>query len=410
VYKKNYFIAFAVFILTGCQPTAAPLVETAVPSPTVTITPTSTEQPAASPAVTPTLPLPTLTPSADITDRYEQARRLGRGVNLGNALEAPAEGEWGMVLQEEYFTLIHQAGFDTVRVPIRWSAHAEDEAPYTIDDAFFERVDWVIEQALVNELNVVINMHHYNELFDEPTAHQIRFIEIWKYIAERFKNKPTQLYYELLNEPHNNLTKVRWEKLMSETVTAVRRIDNVHTIIVGGADWGGIKGLLNLALPEGEENLICTFHFYDPMLFTHQGAEWVSEEYGTLGVEWPGPPETEVTPIPEAANVTWVYTWFSQYNAFPYETNPAGPKPIQSTFDWAERQRDRLDCPMWLGEFGAYGKADMQSRINWTTYVREEAESLGIPWAYWEFGAGFGVYDRENDKWNDGLLKALIPD
>jgi endoglucanase len=146
------------------------------------------------------------------------------------------------------------------------------------------------------------------------------------------------------------------------------------------------------------------------MLFTHQGAEWASGEYGTLGVIWPGPPEIKITPMPESLQVGWVNTWFSQYNAFPAETNPAGPKPVISTFEWAERLRERLDCPLWLGEFGAYSKADMQSRINWTMFVREQAESLEIPWAYWEFGAGFGIYNKEEAKWNDDLLKALIPD
>ncbi len=65
--------------------------------------------------------------------------------------------------------------------------------------------------------------------------------------------------------------------------------------------------------------------------------------------------------------------------------------------------------PLWLGEFGAYNKADMQSRINWTKFVREQAEVRGIPWAYWEFGAEFGVYDRKVQDWNKGLLEALIP-
>ena len=407
---KLILLFFTVIILTSCQSPVPTQDEVAILTPTATISPTQSAQPTPVPTVTPTLPAPTLVPNADIPDRFEQARCLGRGVNMGNALEAPVEGEWGMIIQEEYFALIHQAGFDTVRVPVRWSAHAEDTAPFTIDPTFFQRIDWVIDQAMKQELNVVINMHHYNELFDTPSAHQARFIGIWKAIASRYKDEPAQLYFELLNEPHGNLTKERWESLMTDTVLAIRRIDNSHTIIVGGAEWGGYKGLMNLALPEGEHNLICTFHFYDPMLFTHQGAEWVSKEYGTLGVTWPGPPEIEITPIPDAAKVNWVYTWFSQYNAFPYETNPAGPKPVKSTFDWVERLRERLDCPMWLGEFGVYGKADMQSRINWTAFVREQAESLGIPWAYWEFGAGFGVYDREQDKWNVGLLEALVPE
>ena len=66
-----------------------------------------------------------------------------------------------MVLRQEYFEWISEAGFDTVRVPIRWSNHAMTEPPYTVDQAFFERVDWVIENALKYDLNVVINMHHY---------------------------------------------------------------------------------------------------------------------------------------------------------------------------------------------------------------------------------------------------------
>jgi endoglucanase len=70
----------------------------------------------------------------------------------------------------------------------------------------------------------------------------------------------------------------------------------------------------------------------------------------------------------------------------------------------------RFDCPLWLGEFGAYEKADMASRARWTTFVREEAEKRGWSWAYWEFGAGFGVYDRAAEAYREALLRALIPE
>ena len=118
-----------------------------------------------------------------VPDIATQAQRLGRGVNLGNALEAPNEGEWGMVIEAEYFPLIREAGFQTVRVPIRWSAHAETEEPYTIDGAFFERVDWVIDQALDHDLNVVLDLHHYEELFADPDGHSDRFIACLLYTS-----------------------------------------------------------------------------------------------------------------------------------------------------------------------------------------------------------------------------------
>jgi endoglucanase len=114
------------------------------------------------------------------------------------------------------------------------------------------------------------------------------------------------------------------------------------------------------------------------------------------------------SPPCRSAQSIWVASWFLTYNQNPASSNPAGPAPIRASFDevaaWAAKQ----GVPLWLGEFGAYSKADMQSRINWTTFIREEAESRGISWAYWEFGSGFGVYDRAAQRWNEGLLRALI--
>jgi endoglucanase len=101
-------------------------------------------------------------------------------MNLGNALEAPGEGQWGVILKEEYFRLIKDAGFDTVRIPIRWSAHAGNRPPYSIDECFFNRVDWAVFSALGTNMNVVINIHHYEELTDRPDSQKDRFLSLWQ--------------------------------------------------------------------------------------------------------------------------------------------------------------------------------------------------------------------------------------
>jgi len=354
-------------------------------------------------------PVPTALPTEVGTVAEARAQRLGRGVNLGNALEAPNEGEWGMVIEASFFELISDAGFDTVRVPVRWSAHAETQPPFTVDARFFERVDWVIDQALAHDLNVVINMHHYDEIFVSPDEHADRFVAIWEQIARRYRDRPDTVYFEPLNEPHDVLDAGTWNTLLSRTVTALRQIDPVHTLIVGGDSWNSIAGLKTLAVPEGETNLIATFHYYEPYLFTHQGAEWGGPEVGTLGLTWPGPPLEKVEPVPDAKKVEWVRTWFLRYNQNRGADNPASSEQITRAFDEALAWSDQHGIPLWLGEFGAYSTADMDSRVRWTATVREVAEARGIPWAYWEFGAGFGVYDRDVATWRTSLLDALIP-
>ncbi len=401
--KTIILILLCALALAGCarSPTSTPMPgATATPVP-----PTDTPAPTATPTST---PHPTVTPPPTPLDRFEQGRRLGRGVNLGNALEAPSEGEWGMTLKQEFFTLIAQAGFDTVRVPIRWSAHALDEPPYTIDETFFQRVDWVIENAFANDLNVVINMHHYNPLFSDPRQHHDRFIALWRQIVLRYRDRPGNLYFEPLNEPHGGLGAAVWNKLLAETVTAIRELDKFHTVVLTGAEWGGINGLMKLDIPPGEENYVCSFHYYQPFPFTHQGAEWVNDPYST-GVEWPGPPQVKLTPSPEALEISWLKKWYKDYNDLPEKHNPCGPRAIQKDLDWALKWGEKLDCHLWMGEFGAYGKAGMDSRVRWTTFMRAEAEQRGFSWSYWEFGAGFGVYDRSMHKWNQDLLDALIP-
>lgn len=336
--------------------------------------PNPTTLPSASPSP---FPQPTPTVSPQVLDAFDQNRLLGRGVNLGNALEAPREGEWGMVLQEEYFRLIDEAGFDSVRIPIRWSTHASQTAPYTIDPAFFERVDWAVNQAIQNNLQVVINVHHYEEIFKDPNAQQERFLGLWEQIAAHYKDYPTSLVFEILNEPNNNLTSQLWNKLLAEALATIRQTNPNRNVIIGPADWNSFSNLDNLALPEDDRHIIVTFHYYLPFHFTHQGAEWAAGSDAWMGTSWDGTAE--------------------QLKAL--------EKDLDQAAKWAEKNKR----PLYLGEFGAYSKADMDSRARWTEAVARQAEARGMSWAYWEFGAGFGVYDRGSKIWIKPLLNALIP-
>lgn len=308
-------------------------------------------------------------------EAFTQAEQLGRGINFGNMLEAPNEGDWGLTLQEEYFELVKNAGFQTVRLPVRWSAHTETKPPYTIDEKFFARVDWAIQQAMQRGLNIVINTHHYQELMTNPTQERPRFAAMWKQIAERYKNYPASVIFELYNEPNAMSDKI-WNQIAAETLQVVRASNPTRNVIIGGIDYNSVNGLLALRLPEEDKHIIATFHYYLPFEFTHQGAHWVVGSDAWRGKTWGTSNDKTLV----------------DYDIFRVR-------------EWAEK----YNRPLWLGEFGVYREVDKDARVKWTQYVASEMSKKKINWAYWDFAADFAVYDRAQNAWVEPILKALIP-
>ena len=105
--------------------------------------------------------LPLHAKAAPGTDPFEQNRRLGRGINIPGVFDRNGETVPDPPMKPEYFKKIGDAGFKNVRLVIRWSSYARQEAPYTIDPVFFKRVDWAVEQSLANKLAVVLDFHYY---------------------------------------------------------------------------------------------------------------------------------------------------------------------------------------------------------------------------------------------------------
>lgn len=333
--------------------------------------------------------------------------RLLRGYNLGNALEAPDEGQWGVTLSESDFPRVRAAGFDHVRLPARFSGHASEAAPYTLDDTFLRRVDWAVAQALTNDLAVVIDFHNYDALMKDPDAHAARFVALWTQIAQRYRAAPEAVCFELLNEPNGKLTATRWNGLLAEALRAVRATNPTRTVVVEGVDWASAKNLRDtLVLPE-DGALVGSFHMYQPILFTHQGARWMPPEFETTGIRFPGPPATPLKPEGAAASTGWVRSWFERYDREPAVTNPSGPSTIEEQLNLARDFAEARHLPVYMGEFGAIDVAELASRAEWTRQVRVAAEGRGFGWAYWDDGGQFKAYDRDRGAWVPELLAAL---
>lgn len=329
-------------------------------------------------------------------------KMLGRGVNLGNALEAPNEGEWGVTLQEEYFDKIKEAGFNSVRLPVRWSAHAPMEKPYTIDPNFFKRVDWAINCAISRKLPVILNMHHYRELYADPnSSHKDRFLGMWKQIAEHYKDYPDTLLLEILNEPDDALTPEMWNEWLKEAHAIIRKANPTKTIIVGSANDSWITYLKFLKLPEDDRNIIVSVHHYFPHSFTHQGADWITPEKVAQSIK-----------DMEKAGQDPNSDGSSDYSKWPgtkWTGTAEEKKAMTDIFDMGAAWAKEHNRPINLGEFGSYRKADMDSRVRWTKFIADTAVERGMSFHYWEFCASeFGLYDPKTKSFREPLLKAVL--
>ncbi len=309
---------------------------------------------------------------------FEINKIINRGINFGNALEAPKEGDWGVTIKEQYFNIAREAWFTSFRFPVCWSTHALTEKPYTIDPNFFARMDWVIFQAMQREVIVIVTMHHYNELYKDPAGHKERFLAIWKQIAEHYKDYPASVVFEPLNEPHDNMNADKWNKLLKDVLAVIRKSNSKRTVIFGPANYNDIHMLNTLELPKNDPNIIVTAHYYLPYEFTHQGAHWAADSNAWLGTKWTGTDS-------EKQMIT---------------------KDFNDAAAWAKKN----NRPIFIGEFGVNSKADMDSRVLWTKFVVDTAIERGFSFAYWDFcGEYFGVFDLNAWSFRKPLLEALIP-
>lgn len=290
------------------------------------------------------------------------------------------------------------------------------------------------------------------------------------------------MVFEILNEPHGNL-EATWNDVQKSALALIRKSNPTRAVVVTPAQWGDVAGFKDLDLPD-DPNLIVSFHLYDPMTFTHQGADWVTP-IPPLGVAWPSlnaaraPGWTDwswgsdVDWGADGTSVTFTDPWgaFAFHADQPVEGVTAisitadsaldvlvqctvgegeAPQPAKvsleagvatvtvvtqcgATFsavtvvtrnseiplmtddvnalhvvlDAAAAYGDAHHVPMFLGEFGAIEKADLESRVRWTREVRTYARGLGIPTAYWALNNDFGLSGPTPGAWIPGLLEAV---
>jgi endoglucanase len=310
------------------------------------------------------------------------AAAMARGINFGNMLEGPREGDWGLRVEDEFIALVGEGGFTSaVRLPVRWSNHAGADAQAAIDPAFMARVDSVVTRLLARGVTVVLNMHHYRQLDGDPldpgearvadAVLQDRFVAMWRQIATRFADRSPRLVFELYNEPHGAL-EPHWNALVARTLPVVRQTNPTRVVVIGPVQWNSARALAALKLPN-DANLVLTVHHYEPFNFTHQGASWITP---------PPPTGTDCCDAQQTRLVT-------------------------ELLDLALADSRRRSVPVFVGEFGAYSAAPQAARVRWLGLMRDEMARRDMPWFYWELASGFGLYDPHAHRFRDDLKQVL---
>lgn len=313
----------------------------------------------------------TLSPSASPPAAFD----MHRCVNMGNSLENAKASKWGGGgnISPTDFARIKAKGFDTVRVPIRWNDYTGPGPDYAIEPAFADYVKEIVDSALDNDLNVILNIHHFHELMDDPEGEFPKFEALWQQIAVQFADYPDDLWFEFLNEPSKALKGELMQYAQQSAVDIIRKTNPDRVIILGGEFWSNFRQIdTNIAPPDA--NIVYTFHYYEPFDFTHYLAEWTKPNMPDTPRGWGS--------VQDRADLSAAVATVTSY-------------------------RDQVSRPVFLGEFGAYTSLDHDDRMRWIAAVRSEMDAAEIPWCLWAYANTFPVYNANAAQWDSDTVSAL---
>jgi aryl-phospho-beta-D-glucosidase BglC (GH1 family) len=289
------------------------------------------------------------------------------GINVGNSLELTTEGSsGGRYIQEYYFTDFKAAGFNLVRIPIRWDLHTLTTAPYTIDSVWLKRVEQVVDWSLKHGLITIINSHHDDWILNDnsyTTTDLVRFDSIWSQVATRFRKKSDSLMFEIANEPNIGISLV--DKINASIIPIIRKTNPTRIIVFGSS--GTQMSTLKKAVIPVDKYLIASFHTYEPWAFAGEGT-------GTWGTT------TEVNVVKAM---------------------------IKDAAAWSTTNK----IPLLMGEFGTISKCEANSRMKWFYTHLEEARRYNIAPAVWQDFGNFSVYYNTTttaNKWNNSIKEIIV--
>lgn len=334
-----------------------------------------------------------------------QAQQLpfSKGVNLTNWFQAGSATElvFGKYTQQD-FQDIKNLGADVIRLPINLHAMSDGAPDYTLNPIFLTFLDQAVDWAEAVGIHLILDNHTFDPAVNTPANIDVPLLKVWKQMASHYAGRSDLIHYEVLNEPHG-ITNAIWSAIQQAVIDTIRTVDQTHSIVVGGVDWNSYHTLDDLPV-YSDSNLIYTFHFYEPFIFTHQGASWAHPALVDLA-NVPFPYDaTKMPAMPSSFPGQWVE---GSYNNYSNQGNVAW---VQSQIDIAAQFQQARNVPVFCGEFGVFiPNSQDPDRVFWYKEVREYMESKNLGWTIWDYEGGFGIYDESgNGQINHDLNVALV--
>lgn len=319
-----------------------------------------------------------------------------RGTNIAHWLsQSGARGsERQAFFTEADIARIVSWGFDHIRLPIDEEQMFRQDG--SKDPEAFALLHNAIDSSLKHGLRVIVDMHilraHYfnsknNPLFTDPAAGR-RFIEVWQALSGELHKYPlTKVAYELMNEPVAD-NDADWNKVYLPVYRAIRALEPNRVIVIGSNRWQAFDKVKYLELPEGDKNIIVSFHYYNPFALTHYRTSWTDMKDYKGPVHYPGTPMRADELQAEGSAIAKKYKWWSE-PAQTYDRTRIY-REMKEASDNVKAKGLRIYC----GEFGAIWNSPLEERLRWFRDMISVMDELGIARASWCYKEdGFGLVD-----------------
>jgi endoglucanase len=314
---------------------------------------------------------------------------FSKGVNFSTWFESFSSRSIPVTrYSEQDFRDVKSIGVDVIRLPIHMHNMTGGAPGYILDPLFLGFLDQAVDWAEKYEIYLILDNHSFDPVAPtDPDIDKI-LIPVWTQLANRYKSRSSYVLYEVLNEPHDIDAKI-WGSIQGRVIEAIRATGDKHSIIVGGVSYNSIDELFNIpAYPD--DNIIYTFHFYDPYLFTHQGETWGSPPNLRTLRNMPFPFDAhEIPPVPAALRGTWIEGSI-RHSYKKDATVEALAKQIDKTVRFS---RERGGVPLFCGEFGVFIINSLrEDRVRWYESATKLLDARGIARTSWDYFGGFGVF------------------